>query len=214
MVVTCLKHVLELSNNGSDNFYIVIFYPLPMLFLVFHPQYGHYIADIISSLYLLPQVIMRFKQRHYYQKHLTLFEIGNWASISLWIYYMNLYPQNVFLTSPKPISCIINSTAILIQLGVMIYLQCKYGRPAPRKVTKILQRYTVSLKDSKIQEKLLSDPCVICLEGFEIESQEKCCQTPCGHFFHEKCLKEWAKTQLDCPTCRTQIPESQSEIIN
>jgi hypothetical protein len=31
-------------------------------------------------------------------------------------------------------------------------------------------------------------------------------QTPCKHSFHEKCLKEWMKTKLECPTCRQALP--------
>lgn len=31
-------------------------------------------------------------------------------------------------------------------------------------------------------------------------------RTPCNHYFHEKCLKEWMDIKLECPFCRTRLP--------
>jgi len=31
-------------------------------------------------------------------------------------------------------------------------------------------------------------------------------KTPCAHCYHEKCLREWMKKKLECPTCRKAIP--------
>lgn len=209
-------------NNGTNGCLLVCFYPLPMLALAFFPQVGLYIGDLLSCLYLLPQVIEKFMRRNRREKWLTRFEIGNWTCISLWVYYMDLYPHNVFLTSPKPIVVIIYSVAILLQLGVLIYLEIKYkafaaqhepdDQPAvqpaqiPRKITDIFRRYTVSMKDSKVRRKLVSDQCAICIEDFEVQSKEKLYKAPCGHFFHAECLKSWGKKQLDCPVCRAQLP--------
>jgi hypothetical protein len=30
--------------------------------------------------------------------------------------------------------------------------------------------------------------------------------TPCGHYFHEACLRPWLAIRLDCPTCRAPLP--------
>eukprot|EP00915_Cephaloidophora_sp_WS-2016_P004553 GHVH01006091.1.p1 GENE.GHVH01006091.1~~GHVH01006091.1.p1 ORF type:complete len:956 (+),score=138.46 GHVH01006091.1:64-2931(+) len=30
--------------------------------------------------------------------------------------------------------------------------------------------------------------------------------TPCEHVFHEECLKEWCEVKMECPTCRSPIP--------
>ena len=32
-------------------------------------------------------------------------------------------------------------------------------------------------------------------------------QTPCGHLFDTKCLEKWIETKLECPVCRSRIPE-------
>jgi hypothetical protein len=34
----------------------------------------------------------------------------------------------------------------------------------------------------------------------------KCMATPCKHFYHEKCLKEWMDLKMECPTCRAVLP--------
>ncbi len=31
-------------------------------------------------------------------------------------------------------------------------------------------------------------------------------ETPCKHNYHQECLKRWAETKLECPTCRTVLP--------
>jgi len=39
--------------------------------------------------------------------------------------------------------------------------------------------------------------CVVCLDNFEEE--EKVARLPCGHNFHEKCLRQWLRRQKQCP---------------
>ena len=31
-------------------------------------------------------------------------------------------------------------------------------------------------------------------------------ETPCKHRFHERCLKTWMTTKMDCPNCRKPLP--------
>ena len=30
-------------------------------------------------------------------------------------------------------------------------------------------------------------------------------KTPCGHIFHESCLKNWINLKSDCPSCRRPL---------
>ncbi|KAJ1605422.1 RING-H2 finger and transmembrane domain-containing protein [Cryptosporidium canis] len=52
--------------------------------------------------------------------------------------------------------------------------------------------------------------CVICMINvtiFDELNNELCAVcTPCDHIFHQKCLKQWMKIKLECPTCRRSIP--------
>jgi transmembrane E3 ubiquitin-protein ligase len=35
--------------------------------------------------------------------------------------------------------------------------------------------------------------------------------TPCMHEFHCRCLKGWMDIKLQCPTCRSPLPELENE---
>lgn len=45
--------------------------------------------------------------------------------------------------------------------------------------------------------------CVICLEDFK--TGDKAIILPCIHIFHNKCIKNWLKTQNSCPICKYKL---------
>ena len=61
--------------------------------------------------------------------------------------------------------------------------------------------------------------CQICyLDHFERSGENGRYQTLCGHIFHTKCIENWHKTQLSCPTCTnyntvTEIVPLKTEIV-
>ncbi|XP_012946175.1 E3 ubiquitin-protein ligase AMFR [Aplysia californica] len=48
-----------------------------------------------------------------------------------------------------------------------------------------------------------ADDCAICWE--KMESARK---LPCGHLFHNSCLRSWLEQDTSCPTCRTALSET------
>lgn len=54
--------------------------------------------------------------------------------------------------------------------------------------------------------------CAICFDSF---GQQILCTIPCGHVYHEDCLKQWFYTQIlrgissSCPKCRVLAQEFQ-----
>lgn len=44
------------------------------------------------------------------------------------------------------------------------------------------------------------------LEEKLVKHSTRLMKTPCNHYFHEKCLKEWMDLKLDCPFCRATLP--------
>lgn len=49
--------------------------------------------------------------------------------------------------------------------------------------------------------------CSICLEHINWKKEYKHIMvTPCKHWFHDDCLRQWMVHRLSCPTCRTQLP--------
>ena len=45
--------------------------------------------------------------------------------------------------------------------------------------------------------------CNICLIT---NREQKLYKTPCGHVFHEACVKEWAADERKCPLCKEPLP--------
>jgi hypothetical protein len=35
---------------------------------------------------------------------------------------------------------------------------------------------------------------------------KKCMVTPCKHYYHPSCLKQWMDQKMECPTCRQELP--------
>jgi len=197
VVIDLIKRCFELYKYDKYCFSSFVFGPLAAFMLVIVPPIGLYIGDFLSCVYLLPQVLLKYKERHERRKHVTWFEVGNWICISLWVIYLDFYPRNVFLSSPKPALVLRHLVIILIQFSILVYLQFAVPK-------KKLFKYTFAVKD---HENLLLDQCAICLSGLEINSEEKLYKTPCGHLFHSDCLKEWGGKKLVCPCCRTKIPD-------
>ena len=50
----------------------------------------------------------------------------------------------------------------------------------------------------KMKFKEVNELCVICCE----QMNQECIILKCSHFFHEKCLWEWAYVKQECPSCK------------
>ena len=57
-------------------------------------------------------------------------------------------------------------------------------------------------KDGKIEK----PNCIICIADMEINT--KGLLIPCGHMFHESCIKEWLEKNSTCPICKFKLPAS------
>lgn len=51
-----------------------------------------------------------------------------------------------------------------------------------------------------------SDDCAICWDKMETARK-----LPCGHLFHNSCLRSWLEQDTSCPTCRTCLKKQNSE---
>ena len=68
--------------------------------------------------------------------------------------------------------------------------------------------YQDSLSDNEIpitiiSEHKIDENCTICLNEFK--KGDKVYFLPCIHCFHVVCLKEWVKSQKNCPICKFEL---------
>lgn len=52
--------------------------------------------------------------------------------------------------------------------------------------------------------------CCICLTSFASQSVVR---TPCGHYFHEKCLTQWCQAHVSCPLCKSLVADPENSDI-
>ncbi len=48
--------------------------------------------------------------------------------------------------------------------------------------------------------------CTICMSNIDLGTRDEFVLTPCDHIFHTKCLHQWTRIKLECPTCRHALP--------
>ena len=60
---------------------------------------------------------------------------------------------------------------------------------------------------NKKQDVGLDSDCAICMNPIDYNNNESFMITPCNHAFHTDCLNKWMDVKLECPTCRTAIPD-------
>jgi len=53
-------------------------------------------------------------------------------------------------------------------------------------------------------EQTQNSNCTVCIEHFKLA--EEAMRLPCGHLFHECCVKPWLQKHCQCPVCRYELP--------
>jgi len=82
----------------------------------------------------------------------------------------------------------------------------RWPPPASARAIGALPRVPVSMHDI---ERNQNDCCTICLEQLHIG--EFATRIPCGHLFHEDCIKLWLKSSNQCPVCRYELATDNKE---
>jgi hypothetical protein len=50
--------------------------------------------------------------------------------------------------------------------------------------------------------------CVVCFSA--VEQGEVMIELPCGHSFHDPCVRPWFHNKTSCPMCRAEIPKTKA----
>lgn len=81
-------------------------------------------------------------------------------------------------------------------------------RPTDKKALEKLKRFKLDETHCKKDNngKLEYPQCIICIT--DIEKGSDTLLIPCGHMFHEPCIKSWLDKHNTCPVCRFELPTS------
>lgn len=136
-----------------------------------------------------------------------------WENRTSVIYYSDL----IFATLMSSIDLlhhlhllIISYTSMMIKLYCLLKIHTIIKELTRRYIRHINFLLVIQLMESNFpmanKEDLdkNSDDCAICWD--EMESARK---LPCGHLFHNSCLRSWLEQDTSCPTCRTSLKTRQ-----
>lgn len=78
--------------------------------------------------------------------------------------------------------------------------------PTANATFRALPRIKVTVHDIAANE---SNECSICLD--ELVIGQPALRIPCGHLYHEDCVKDWLRKSNECPVCRYELPTDNAE---
>ncbi|CAD8058247.1 unnamed protein product [Paramecium primaurelia] len=94
---------------------------------------------------------------------------------------------------------------ILISIFIICQIrkQAKVYEEQPKISIEILDKY---MPIKQVPKHQLTETCCVCLVQFLKKDQTR--ETPCKHFFHTNCLRDWTKKNTTCPVCRQELGEA------
>lgn len=135
-----------------------------------------------------------------------------WENRSVYVYYSELIYElaslsidfvhhlhmllwgNIFLSMASLVIC--------MQLRYLFYefqRRIKRHKNYRRVVRNMQARFPMATQEDL---EVNTDKCAICWEGMEAARK-----LPCGHLFHNSCLRSWLEQDTSCPTCRMTLGE-------
>ena len=133
-------------------------------------------------------------------------------------------PKNFLVWQPNIWICCSVAGVILVQTA-LLRLQNSYRGPrffVPEAYRPIVYSYYRTLDEERSIDgtvRTRQAECIICMSLLnvpqakreEVTNATRTMHAPCGHHFHEDCLKNWMLIKLECPTCRHVLPEIEEE---
>lgn len=78
--------------------------------------------------------------------------------------------------------------------------------PTSAAALRLLPKIKVTDHDIDANE---SSECTICMEDLIVS--QPALRIPCGHLYHEACIKDWLLKSNECPVCRYELPTDDME---
>ncbi|XP_059168865.1 E3 ubiquitin-protein ligase AMFR-like [Physella acuta] len=138
---------------------------------------------------------------------------GVWEARSIYVYYTELVFELVALSVDfgHHLHMLLYGNIFLSMASLVICMQLRFLFYEFQRRVRRHKNYLKVVKEMEskfcmaTQEDLEqnADDCAICWE--RMDSARK---LPCGHLFHNSCLRSWLEQDSSCPTCRTTLSES------
>ncbi|XP_028296380.1 E3 ubiquitin-protein ligase AMFR-like [Gouania willdenowi] len=150
-------------------------------------------------------VIMR------YSIHLwDLHHPGTWESKGTYVYYTDFIMElaMLFLDLMHHIHMLLFGNIWLSMASLVIFMQLRYlFHEVQRRVRKhknylrVINNMEARFSIATAEELAANDDdCAICWDTMLTARK-----LPCGHLFHNSCLRSWLEQDTSCPTCRTSL---------
>ncbi|KAL8566315.1 hypothetical protein ACOMHN_050433 [Nucella lapillus] len=135
-----------------------------------------------------------------------------WENRSVYVYYSELifelsslsidFAHHLHMLLWGNIFLSMASLVICMQLRYLFYefqRRIKRHKNYRRVVRNMQARFPMATQEDL---ELNADECAICWESMEAARK-----LPCGHLFHNSCLRSWLEQDTSCPTCRQSLSE-------
>ena len=103
----------------------------------------------------------------------------------------------------------IMDNSFLLDILQQIQNQQNQGEARPTSSSALNKLKVFKLDKSHCKEekgKLEVPNCIVCMTDIELGSDTLL--IPCGHMFHDKCIRIWLEKHNTCPVCRFELPTS------
>uniref|UniRef100_A0A673BTP1 E3 ubiquitin-protein ligase AMFR n=1 Tax=Sphaeramia orbicularis TaxID=375764 RepID=A0A673BTP1_9TELE len=150
-------------------------------------------------------VIMRYSIHLWDLKH-----PGTWESKGTYVYYTDFIMElaMLFLDLMHHIHMLLFGNIWLSMASLVIFMQLRYlfhevqrrvrrHKNYLRVINNMEARFAVATAEELAAN---DDDCAICWDTMLTARK-----LPCGHLFHNSCLRSWLEQDTSCPTCRTSL---------
>uniref|UniRef100_A0A665SYW8 E3 ubiquitin-protein ligase AMFR n=1 Tax=Echeneis naucrates TaxID=173247 RepID=A0A665SYW8_ECHNA len=135
---------------------------------------------------------------------------GTWESKGTYVYYTDFVMElaMLFLDLMHHIHMLLFGNIWLSMASLVIFMQLRYlfhevqrrvrrHKNYLRVITNMEARFAVATAEELATN---DDDCAICWDSMLTARK-----LPCGHLFHNSCLRSWLEQDTSCPTCRTSL---------
>lgn len=162
----------------------------------------------VRTLYVIARYAIHLWDTHH---------IGVWERRATYVYYTELFFELVALGTDflHHLHMLLWGNIFLSMASLVICMQLRYLFYEIQRRAKKHNNYLRVIRHMETNYQMAtheelednSDDCAICWDSMEAARK-----LPCGHLFHNSCLRSWLEQDTSCPTCRMSLSEGQNLI--